>query len=179
MPEGAHAELAHMASLNTEQHMAHDIVTNHLRALLAGRKPKQLLMLVTGQGGMGKSTMLNAITDTFELFESSHLLKKTALSGVTASLIGGIMLHWFAGLPSQKIPQSDIWPDNSSRMIKNCCAQNLQSLEYLAINELGMCTLDLITLLSQVAGKVRVDDGATDSTVPFGGVNIILMGDFY
>ena len=42
-----------------------------------------------------------------------------------------------------------------------------------------MCTLDLVTLLSQVAGKVRADDGSTDSRTPFGGMNVILMGDFH
>ena len=48
-----------------------------------------------------------------------------------------------------------------------------------AIDEMGMCTLDLLTLLSQVAGKVRVDDGKADATIPFGGLNIILLGDFH
>jgi hypothetical protein len=44
---------------------------------------------------------------------------------------------------------------------------------------MSMCTLDLLTLLSQVAGKVRVDDGKADSTIPFGGLNVMLMGDFH
>ena len=179
MFEAPHVDFTHTAHLNTEQLMVHNIITNHLRALVGGRVPKQLLMLVMGQGGTGKSTMLNAITETFGHLHSSHLLKKTALLGVAASLIGGTMLHWFAGLPAQKIPQLDIWPDNSSKMIKNRRIHNLQPIEYLAIDESGMCTLDLVTLLSQVAGKVRVDSGAVDSTAPFGGLNIILMGDFH
>ena len=56
---------------------------------------------------------------------------------------------------------------------------NLQPIEYLAIDESEMCTLDLVTLLSQFTGKVHVNNGAADSTVPFGGLNILLMGDFY
>lgn len=44
---------------------------------------------------------------------------------------------------------------------------------------MSMLTLDLLTLLSQVLGKVRVGTGALDSTVAFGGVNIMLMGDFH
>jgi hypothetical protein len=54
-----------------------------------------------------------------------------------------------------------------------------KKIEWLAIDEMGMCTLDLLTLLSQVAGKVRMDDGKADVTIPFGGLNIILLGDFH
>lgn len=42
-----------------------------------------------------------------------------------------------------------------------------------------MCTLDILTLTSQVAGKVRVDNGTADATVPFGGLNVVLIGDFH
>ena len=42
-----------------------------------------------------------------------------------------------------------------------------------------MCTLNLLTLLSQVAGKARTDVGRADSTVPFGGLNVMLIGDFH
>ena len=42
-----------------------------------------------------------------------------------------------------------------------------------------MCTVDLITLLSQVAGKVRAGDGSANSTTPFRGLNVMLMGDFH
>jgi hypothetical protein len=46
-------------------------------------------------------------------------------------------------------------------------------------DEMGMCTLNLLALLSQVAGKARVDDGRADVTVPFGDLNVIMMGDFH
>lgn len=173
------AAFSHVANLYTEQLVAHNIVTNHLRAALAGRNPKQLLMSVTGQGGTGKSTMLNAITETFRKLGVSQLVKKTALSGVAASLIGGTTLHWFAGLPTQKIPQSDVWPDNSSKTMKDRRANNIRPIQYLAIDEAGMSTLDLVTLLSQVCGNVRADDSSASSITPFGGLNIILMSDFH
>jgi len=134
---------------------------------------------IIGQGGTGKSTLLNAITSTFEVLNASHLLKKTALSGVAASLIGGTTLHWFAGLPPQTMPQSDVWPDNSSKAIKDRRICNLQPPQWLAIDKVGMCTVDLLTLLSQVMGKVRAGYSTADSTRPFGGLNIMLMGDFH
>jgi hypothetical protein len=183
-PEGqmslvATDDFTHVDILNTEQRLAHDIVSNHLKAHLDGRKPKQLLMIVMGQGGTGKSTLLNALTTTFDKHNASHLLGKTAMSGIAASLIGGTTLHWYGGLPPQMNPQSDIWPENSSKYIKDRRAKNLQPIEWLAIDEMGMCTLDFLTLLSQVAGKARVDNSSADATIPFGDLNLILIGDFH
>lgn len=55
-----------LSSLNVEQQHAHDVVASHLNAYLAGRQPKQKLMIVIGPGGTGKSTLLNAITKSFK-----------------------------------------------------------------------------------------------------------------
>jgi hypothetical protein len=79
----------HTDRLNEDQLRAHNIVANHLRATLEGRQPPQMLMIVIGPGGTGKSALLNAITTTFEKLQAQHLLKKTAMSGVAASLVGG------------------------------------------------------------------------------------------
>lgn len=113
--QGLSPQLEHLKWLNIEQLQAHDIVVNHLQSYLGGHKPTQLLMIVIGRGGTSKSMMLNTMTKTFKIKKASHLFKKMALSGVVASLIGGMTLHWNAGLPTQKIPQSDILPDNPSK----------------------------------------------------------------
>jgi len=166
-------------ALNDCQHMAHTIVTNHLKAHLDGRCPQQLLMMVNGQAGTGKSTLLNAITSSFEKLDAPLLLAKTALSGVAASLIGGTTLHWFGGLAPKKIPQSDVWTEKSAKHVQERRKKNLLPPLWLAIDEAGMCTLDLLTLLSQVGGQIRAGDAKADSTVPFGGLNIILICDFH
>lgn len=176
---GSLGEVEYLSVLNVEQLRAHDIVTNHLKAHLRGFNPRQMLINVMGQGGTGKSTLLNAITTTFEKLEVLHLLAKTAMSGVAASLIGGTTLHWFGALPVREIPQSDVWPNNSSKKTKDRRKANILPPLWLAIDEIGMCTHDLFTLLSQVAGMTRAQDSATDSTAPFGGLNILLMGDFH
>ena len=99
MTNKVHVDSPHIKGLNVEQKQAHDIVINYLEACLSGWFPQQLLMIVRGQGGTGKSTLLNAITVSFDSLDASQLLKKTAMSGVVASLIGGTTLHWFARLP--------------------------------------------------------------------------------
>jgi hypothetical protein len=169
----------HQNVLNEEQQCAHDMVINHLWSHLNGRHPPQLLVMVTGQGGTGKSTFINAISSSFEHLGAAHLIKKTALSGVAASLAGGTTLHWFASLPPMTTPQSEVWPDTSSKYIKDRWTSNLLLILWLFVDEASMCTVDLMTLLSQVVGKVRMGDRAADSAVPFGGLNIVLIGDFH
>ena len=56
-------------------------------------------MIVHGQGGTGKSAMLNAIAETFTDLHVSHLLAKTAMSGVAASIVRGQTIHTWAALP--------------------------------------------------------------------------------
>ena len=172
-------DLPHLKALNVEQHMAHDIIINHLDAYLDDRNPRQILMMVIGQGGTGKSTLLNAITTSFIHRDVPHLLAKTAMSGVAASLIGGSTLHLWAGLPVQRLPQGDEWMAKSRKDIRMRREKNVGVPIWLAIDEMGMLTKDLTTYLSQVAGAVRTGDGHADSTIAFGALNILLIGDFH
>ena len=125
------------------------------------------------------STLLNTITKSFEVEEASHLLFKTALSGVAASLIGGTTFHWWAGIPAKKYPQSDNWMDKSSKKLKQRREDNISSTLWLAVDEISMMTTTLMALAHQVCGRVRNGDGRIDSTTPFGGLNVILLGDFH
>lgn len=167
--------------LNTEQRCAHDIIISHMNANQAGRSPKQMLMIVIGPGGTGKSTLLNAITKSFEHNGVCHLLAKTAMSGVAATVIGGTTLHWWAGLLVMKTPNNDDWMDHksTSKEIKARRDTNITNTDWLAIDEISMLTTDLITLTSQITGFVKTGVGTADSTVPFGGMNVLLLGDFH
>ena len=107
------------------------------------------------------------------------MLFKCALSGVAASLIGGTTYHWWGGLPVGTTPQSDDWIDRSSKLLKERWQANIGSTGFLTVDECSMMTTSLLTLGSQVSGRVRGRDGSVDSTIPFGGMNVILTGDFH
>ena len=83
----------HEPMLNDRQRIVHDIVATHLHAYLRGENPPQCLTRVHGQGGMGKSVLLNAISNMFEKLNTSNLLAKTVTSGVAATIVGGQTLH--------------------------------------------------------------------------------------
>jgi len=80
--------------LNSNQYMAHSIITSHLKAHLEGHQPQQLLMMVMGQAGTGKSTLLNTITSMFEQLKAPQLLATTALSGSVAAFFSRFFIAW-------------------------------------------------------------------------------------
>ena len=170
-----------LTSLNTKQRCAHDIIISHMNANRASRSPKQMLMIVIRPGGTGKLTLLNAITKSFEHNGVHHLLAKTAMSGMAAMVIGGTTLHWWAGLLVMKTPNNNDWMDHksTSKEIKARRDTIITNTDWLAIDEISMLTTDLITLTSQIIGFVKTGVGTADSTVPFGSMNVLLLGDFH
>ena len=164
--------------LNHRQSMAHTIISEHLREYLTQGDAPQRLMIVHGQGGTGKSTLLNAISTTFTECGASHLLAKTAMSGVAASVIGGQTLHTWAALPI-RTPTSEKWITHPSKEIEKRRRKNMGTVLWLTIDEMSMLTTPLLLHLSKAAGVVRSSINTVDPTIPFGGLNIILLGDFH
>lgn len=52
-------------TLNSQQALAYDIVSNHLEATKSGIRPPQLRLILRGPGGTGKTVVINAITESF------------------------------------------------------------------------------------------------------------------
>jgi hypothetical protein len=134
-------------------------------------------MIVHGQGGTGKTTMLNAISDLFNSLGVSHLLAKMAMSGVAASLIGRQTLHSWAALPVRK-PVTEKWIMHPSKEIGTHCKQNFGVL-WLLIDEMSMMTTLLLDFLSQATGVVCTGIQSVDLSIAFGGLSIMLLGDFH
>ena len=165
-------------SLNERQLMAHNIITNHLRQHLNNEKPPQILMMIHGEGGTGKSRLLKAISDTFSNNGASHLLAKIAMSGVAASIVNGSTLHSWAALPVRK-PGTDTWVNRPSREIENRRKRNIGQAQWLTIDEMSMLTTPLLAHLSNVTSVVRASLNSVEASIPFGGLNVVLLGDFH
>lgn len=165
------------ATLNERQRMAYHIVTSHVQAHLRNENPPQRLMIVHGQGGTGKTAMLNAISNTFDDLGASHLLAKTAMSGVAASLIGGKTLHSWAALPV-KTPSTDKWITHPGKEVSLRRKRNFTVL-WVMVDEMSMLTTTLFDHLSQATGIVRTGMKRAESSTAFGGLSIMLLGDFH
>ncbi|KAI0076307.1 hypothetical protein K474DRAFT_1555662, partial [Panus rudis PR-1116 ss-1] len=76
-----------------DQRRAYDIVTWHLTRLLEGNSQPQLLMQIQGEGGTGKSKVIQTITQFFHQRGVGRMLLKSAYTGIAASLIEGKTTH--------------------------------------------------------------------------------------
>ena len=161
--------------LNARQHMVHNIITTHLQAYLRGENPPQRLMIVHGQGGTGKSALLNAISKTFADLGATPLLAKTAMSGVTASIIGGQTLHSWASLPIMT-PKSDRWLTRPGKKVEKRRKANIDNVLWLTVDEKSMMTSSLLLYLSQA---IRSALTTIEPSSPFGGLSVVLLGDFH
>ena len=164
--------------LKQDQRFAHDIVAAHLLENLAGRKPPQLLMIVQGQAGTGKTTLTEQITETFSVLGVQGLLGKTATTGVAATLIGGQTLHSWAGIPRKNVASAS-WVSSSGREVKARRVRNITGRQYLIIDEYSMLTKGVTTSLSDVLYDLFKCDEGDGSISPFGGMHIIMSGDFH
>ncbi|KAH9943784.1 hypothetical protein B0H21DRAFT_683484, partial [Amylocystis lapponica] len=76
-----------------DQSHAFSIVTWHLDQHLRGSNPPPLRMIIHGEGGTGKSKVVQTITEYFAQKSAKYLLLKAAYTGVAASLIDGKTTH--------------------------------------------------------------------------------------
>ena len=86
-------------NLNDDQRRAFDIIDWHLNEMLEGKQPPQLLMMIPGEGGVGKSKLIQTMTRAFQLKGVGEWCVKGAYTGIAASLIDGSMLHVLASIP--------------------------------------------------------------------------------
>lgn len=155
-----------------EQRRAYDIVTWHLTALLQGREPPQLLMQIQGEGGTGKSKVIQTITEFFTHKGSSALLVKSAYTGIAASLINGRTTHNIAKISLSR----NKGIANETKAWLTCFWKDVQ---YLILDECSMISREFFAILEEhiSVAKGFVQNDRADT--PFGGVNVILCGDFH
>jgi len=115
-------------------------------------------LFLTGRAGTGKTTVTRAILE--RLGPKAAVVAPT---GVAAMNAGGQTLHSFFRLPPRLITPGDIRRLRNARVVK--------ALSTLVIDEISMVRSDM---MQAVDFSLRLN---RDSSEPFGGVRIILVGD--
>ena len=87
-----------VSHLRPDQARAYGIVRWHLDQTLNGADPPPLRMVFYGEGGTGKSRVIQTLTDTFEAKGAKDMLVKAAYTGVAASLVDGKTTHVIASI---------------------------------------------------------------------------------
>ncbi|XP_076042584.1 ATP-dependent DNA helicase PIF1-like isoform X2 [Oratosquilla oratoria] len=130
-----------------------------LQAIQAGNN-----VFFTGSAGTGKSFLLQRIVGALP----PDTTFTTASTGIAACQIGGTTLHAFAGIGSGTATLEQCIQLASRRVI----AQQWRKCRHLIVDEISMVDGAFFEKLEGVARAVRGNDK------PFGGIQLILCGDF-
>jgi hypothetical protein len=131
-----------------------------IESVLWAIRQKKPVILVHGRAGTGKTTLIRRVIAESNL---NHVV--VAPTGVAALNAGGQTIHSFFGLPPRMINLDEIAPRNKLRSI-------LRRLDFIVIDEISMVRADLMDAIDQT---LRVNRGRDE---PFGGVPMLLVGDF-
>jgi ATP-dependent DNA helicase PIF1 len=123
-------------------------------------------VFLTSPGGYGKSHLIKKIAYEFR----SLKIGITSTTGVSAILLGGSTLHSFLGIGLGSASVEKLY-----MLIKNkpYINKRWKELDVLVIDEISMLDPALLDKLELLARKIRKNEE------PFGGIQIILSGDFY
>jgi ATP-dependent DNA helicase PIF1 len=129
-------------------------------AVMLAIRQNSPVTLIHGRAGTGKTTLVRQIIEESKL---NHVV--VAPTGVAALNAGGQTIHSFFGLPPRMINLDEITPRNKLRTI-------LRRLDFIVIDEISMVRADLMDAIDRT---LRVNRGRDE---PFGGIPMLLVGDF-
>ncbi|XP_053610847.1 ATP-dependent DNA helicase PIF1 [Plodia interpunctella] len=141
------------SALNPEQHRV-------LEACVSGKN-----VFFTGSAGTGKSFLLKRIVAALP----PDVTMPTASTGVAACHIGGTTLHAFAGIGDGS-GSIEVLRERAAKF--PLVAQKWRKCKHLIIDEISMVDGTFFEKLEAVARHVRRNEK------PFGGIQLILCGDF-
>ena len=128
-------------------------------------------LFLTGKAGTGKTTFLKKLRQT-----TQKQIIVTAPTGVAAINAGGVTLHSFFQLPfGPYVPGRAGNAFDNRRFFRFSKEKKriIKGLDLLVIDEISMVRADLLDAVDAVLKRLRRDDR------PFGGVQLLLIGDLF
>lgn len=123
-------------------------------------------VLLTGPAGSGKTFALNEFIRRAKA-DGKHV-SVTATTGLAATHLGGNTIHSWSGIGIH-----DELPSNFEEHLKKGRRETIEKTDILIIDEISMLHDYRLDMVDQVARAVRKNDA------PFGGIQVILCGDFF
>jgi hypothetical protein len=162
------------ARLNRKQNMAFNIVINKLKDEENGIFDNKLLLNIQGGPGTGKSEVIKAISKHFELTGNSNQLARASQTGIAASSIDGETLHALTKIP--------VNGGDPSRKSLYKLATRLKFTRFLIIDEISMVSKQFFNRIERAFSMARdlvKDESDSVHDGIFGGLNVIIVGDFH
>jgi len=125
-------------------------------------------VFLTGAAGSGKTYLLNKYIKY--LHEHGVNIAITASTGIAATHIGGQTIHSWSGIGVRdRLSEDDL--ETLARRSK--LKRSVQSTSVLIIDEVSMLHARQLNMVDQITSYLR------ESEVPFGGLQVVLCGDFF
>lgn len=125
-------------------------------------------VFLTGEPGSGKTHTINAYVEW--LRERGVEPAVTASTGIAATHVGGMTIHAWSGIGVLRT-LSRFELDRISNTERT--ARRIQSTHILIVDEISMLSAETLDMIDMVCRTVRMRD------LPFGGLQIIFVGDFF
>jgi len=149
-------------TLNEEQSAAFHMYIFYLRE---NRTQLPLQAYLGGQGGTGKSQIIKCIQDYANSNNIINNIAITAYTGKAARNIKGVTLHSLLSFQNLARTTNDYSLPFSTKL-------TLQSIKMLFIDECSMISKKMLSKIESILRWV------TGSSATYGGINVILCGDF-
>jgi len=123
---------------------------------------------ITGPAGSGKTHLLN---EYIAFLREHHVdVGITASTGIAATHMGGVTIHSWAGIGIRP----ELGDDEISGLLeKKYLADRFKTVKVLIIDEVSMLHHFRLDIVERVCRAFKGND------VPFGGIQVILCGDFF
>ncbi|MGD8595201.1 MAG: helix-turn-helix domain-containing protein [Gammaproteobacteria bacterium] len=126
-------------------------------------------IFLTGKAGTGKTTFLHNLKEN-----TPKRMIVTAPTGVAAINAGGVTLHSFFQMPfGPYVPGSDIQRQAEQRRFSREKINIIKSLDLLVIDEISMVRADVLDGVDAVLRRYK------NRHLPFGGVQLLMIGDLH
>ena len=125
-------------------------------------------VFLTGEPGSGKTHTVNA----YVRYLREHMIEPaiTASTGIASTHIGGMTIHAWSGIGVRtEITEYDI----DHIMQNERTVKRIKKAHVLIIDEISMLSARTLSMVEAVCRHVR------DASHPFGGLQVILVGDFF
>lgn len=131
---------------------------------------KRLSIFYTGSAGTGKSVLLKTLIEKLRGLYGKEAVAITASTGLAGTTIGGMTLHKWSGV--------GIGTKAVDQLVRNIQKQHQimsvwRNTKVLIVDEISMIDGNLLDKLEVVARKLRKNEK------PFGGIQLVLTGDFF
>src|SRR5215469_13798880 len=125
-------------------------------------------VFLTGAPGAGKTYVLNQFVD--RAMRAGRRLEVTASTGIAASHIGGTTIHSWSGLGIL----DDLHAEDLKRLgASDKLIKRYNSVDILVIDEISMLHGKRLDMVNRLAKVLRGNEA------PFGGLQVILVGDLF